>query len=52
MFRSEQNEKGRFVDHGPKWVLIPLVDLRDYADRVGRPFPKMPLGRSLPESKP
>jgi hypothetical protein len=49
IYRSEDDEKGRLgVDYGAKWVLIPLVDLRDYADRVGRPFPDLPLGRALP----
>jgi hypothetical protein len=47
MFRSDENEKGRVVDYGPKWVLIPLVDLREYAKRVGRPFPRTAIGPGL-----
>ena len=39
MFRSAEDEKGRLVNWGPKWVLIPLDDLEAYAEEVGRPFP-------------
>lgn len=53
IFRSDDEVKGRMgTTYGPKWVLIPLVDLRDYAERVGRPFPELPLGKKLPLRKP
>ena len=46
VYRSAGDEKGRMgVNWGPKWVYIPLVDLRAYAERVGRPFPEMPLAQ-------
>ena len=48
VFRSDEDEKGRLgVNWGPKWVYIPLIDLEDYAERVGRPFPKMPYGKRI-----
>jgi hypothetical protein len=34
---------------GARWAYIPLVDVRDYADKVGRPFPRMPFGEYLPD---
>lgn len=41
VFRSTDDEKGKLgVNYGPKWVYIPLDDVRAYAERVGRPFPK------------
>jgi hypothetical protein len=53
VYRSADDEKGRFgTVHGPKWVFIPLVDLREYAKRVGRPFPEgrnIDLGPPIPE---
>jgi hypothetical protein len=43
VYRSADDVKGRLgVIHGPKWVLIPIVDLREYARQVGRPFPEVP----------
>lgn len=42
VYRSSDNVKGRFgADQGPRWVYIPIVDLREYARRVGRPFPEL-----------
>lgn len=53
VYRSAEDEKGRFgANHGPKWVFIPIIDLREYAKRVGRPFPEGPtldLGPPMPE---
>lgn len=46
-FRSDENEDGKLVSYGPKWVYIPLVDVRRYAERVGRPFPDMPLNSEV-----
>lgn len=44
VFRSNDEERGKLgVSYGPKWVLIPLVDLKAYADRVGREFPDIDL---------
>jgi hypothetical protein len=41
IYRSSDEVKGRLrSSHGPKWVFIPMVDLREYAKRVGRPFPE------------
>jgi len=37
------------LPHGARWAYIPLVELRDYADKVGRPFPQMPFGEFLPD---
>jgi hypothetical protein len=43
VYRSADDEKGRFGSvQGPKWVFIPIVDLREYAKQVGRPFPEVP----------
>lgn len=39
-FRSTDDAQGRVVNYGPKWVLIPLIDVKRYAEEVGRPFPK------------
>lgn len=51
--RSADDVKGRFgAVHGPKWVFIPIIDLREYARKVGRPFPDVPsldLGPPMPE---
>jgi hypothetical protein len=42
VYRSAEDVKGRLgVVHGPRWVYIPVVDLVEYAKRVGRPFPKI-----------
>lgn len=51
VYRSSDDVKGRFgAVHGPKWVFIPVVDLREYAKRVGRPFPEknIDLGPPIP----
>jgi hypothetical protein len=41
VYRSAEDEKGRLgVTWGPKWVYIPVIDLREYARKVGRPFPE------------
>lgn len=52
VYRSADDEKGRLgVNWGPKWVFIPIVDLREYAKRVGRPFPEgenIDLGPPIP----
>jgi hypothetical protein len=41
VFRSTDDEEGQAgVKYGPKWVFIPMEDLRAYAERVGRPFPR------------
>jgi hypothetical protein len=40
VFRSEEEVGGKIVTWGPKWVYVPLIDLKRYADRVGRPFPR------------
>jgi hypothetical protein len=52
VYRSSDDERGRFgTVHGPKWVFIPVVDLREYAKRVGRPFPEgdnIDLGPPIP----
>lgn len=45
VFRGPDQEaklKGLVTYDGPKWVYIPLIDLKAYAERVGRPFPEMP----------
>jgi hypothetical protein len=48
VFRSaEKDDKGSLQTNDPKWVLIPLIDLKTYAERVGRPFPEMVFGRSV-----
>lgn len=48
VFRSTEDETGRFgVNYGPKWVYIPLIDLKKYAERVGRPFPELVYGRPI-----
>lgn len=41
VFRSSDKARGSIPgsSFGPKWVFIPLVDLRNYASDVGRPFP-------------
>jgi hypothetical protein len=45
VFRSDDEARGRLgVSYGPKWVLIPLIDLKAYAERVGREFPDIDLG--------
>lgn len=44
IFRSSDEAGGRVLKEGPRWALIPLVDLRDYAERVGRPFPTRAFG--------
>lgn len=53
VYRSADDVKGRFgAVHGPKWVFIPIVDLREYAKRVGRPFPELKTveeGPPIPE---
>ena len=38
-FRGEVDTKGE--GDGYKWVLIPLDDIGNYAERVGRPVPKV-----------
>lgn len=51
VYRSADDDKGRFGStRGPKWVFIPIVDLREYAKRVGRPFPEkdIDLGPPIP----
>lgn len=49
VFRSDDSGQG---GDGPRWVYIPLIDLKKYADRVGRPFPKMPFGIPMDEEDP
>lgn len=50
VYRSGSDERGRFgTNYGPKWVYIPLIDLKKYAERVGRPFPELPFGKSVDE---
>jgi hypothetical protein len=48
IFRDESPAED-VIPHGTQWAYIPLVDLRDYADKVGRPFPRMPFGEFLPD---
>lgn len=48
VYRSAGDDKGKLgVVWGPKWVFIPLIDLKRYAERVGRPFPEMPFGMAV-----
>jgi hypothetical protein len=28
------------IDEGPRWVYIPIADVAQYAEEVGRPFPE------------
>jgi hypothetical protein len=49
VFRSSEKTGGRVVKGPPRWVYIPLVDVRDYAEQVGRPFPKSPFGMPMDE---
>ena len=35
---------------GPRWVYIPLIDVKRYAEEVGRPFPKFPYGMPVDET--
>jgi hypothetical protein len=44
VYRSAADSRGRILTYGPKWVYIPLIDLKDYAEQVGRPFPEFPFG--------
>jgi hypothetical protein len=41
VFHSSKDAGGRYLKAGPKWTLIPLEDLKAYAERVGRPFPEV-----------
>ena len=41
VYRSEEADRGSGLSWGPKWVYVPLIDLKRYADRVGRPFPEI-----------
>jgi|SRR5665811_342955 len=42
VYRSAEDDTGRFgAVRGPRWVYIPVVDLREYARKVGRPFPEV-----------
>jgi hypothetical protein len=51
VYRSAEDTKGKLgVNHGPKWVLIPIIDLREYARHVGRPFPSLDLGPPMSDS--
>jgi hypothetical protein len=36
----EVRHAGGLVTEGPRWVYIPLEDVAQYAEEVGRPFPK------------
>lgn len=50
VYRSASDENGRLgSSYGPKWVYIPLIDLKRYAEHVGRPFPELPYGMRLDE---
>lgn len=49
VYRSTDDVGGRFVTWGPKWVYIPLIDLKRYAEDVGRPFPEFPYGMRVDE---
>jgi hypothetical protein len=35
------SDTDRLSDTGAKWTLIPLEDVEAYAERVGRPFPRI-----------
>jgi hypothetical protein len=48
IFRNEPPAE-EIEPSGARWAYIPLVDVRDYADKVGRPFPRMPFGEYLPD---
>jgi hypothetical protein len=48
VYRSESLDDEAYPA-GARWTYIPLVDVRDYADKVGRPFPRFPFGRHLPD---
>ena len=39
VFHSSEEDK--WSEIGRSWALIPLVDLRAYAEQVGRPFPDL-----------
>jgi excisionase family DNA binding protein len=43
-YRSDDDQRRRLVSSGPKWVFIPLIDVKRYAEEVGRPFPELPFG--------
>jgi excisionase family DNA binding protein len=49
-FRSDGDDRGRLVNWGPKWVFIPLIDLKRYAEQVGRPFPEFPFGMNVDDT--
>jgi hypothetical protein len=53
VYRSAEDSKGHLgVVHGPKWVFVPTIDLREYAKKVGRPFPEvrsLDLGPPMPD---
>jgi excisionase family DNA binding protein len=45
-FRNKKEKRKRkLIDldaADPKWVYIPLIDVKRYAEDVGRPFPEFP----------
>lgn len=49
-FRSTDDAGGRLLKEGPKWVYIPLIDLKRYAAKVGRPFPEFPYGMPVDDN--
>jgi Helix-turn-helix domain len=45
-YRSEERRGNKVVKGQPRWVYIPLIDVKRYAEKVGRPFPERPFGGS------
>ena len=44
-YRSEERRGNKVVKGQPRWVYIPLIDVKRYAEKVGRPFPEIqPFG--------
>jgi hypothetical protein len=53
-FRSAKEEVTKHgpvtIKPGPSWVFIPLIDVKRYAEEVGRPFPKFPFGMRVDDT--
>ena len=54
VFRSDEEDSWKrgplSFNPGPRWVYIPLIDVKRYAEEVGRPFPKFPYGMKVDDS--
>ena len=53
-FRNKKEKRKRkLIDldaADPKWVYIPLIDVKRYAETVGRPFPKFAFGMRVDDT--